>query len=74
MTTRNFTMWTTVAALALASSIAKAEDIDIYQASGGGLPFLFRFMRMHTDRAPDVVMALGNRPHLVELIEPRADR
>jgi len=30
-------------------------------------------VRMHADGAPDIVVALGDRAHLVELVEPRAD-
>src|SRR5207245_8747483 len=33
-----------------------------------------RFVRMGANRTPDPVIGLGDRPHPVELIEPRADR
>src|SRR5437868_10739158 len=33
-----------------------------------------RFVRMHTDRAPDIGMRFGNRAHRRKLVEPRANR
>ena len=43
------------------------------QPVGGALPLLLRLVRMDADRAPDIVVALGDRAHALELVEPRAD-
>src|SRR6478609_9183906 len=43
------------------------------QPIGGALPLLLCFMRMNTHRAPDVFVALGDRPHALELVEPGTD-
>ena len=57
--------------LADADDLGMARRLD--QAVGRALPLLLRLVRMDADRAPDVVVALGDRAHLVELVEPRAD-
>ena len=43
------------------------------QPVGRTLALLLSLVRMHADRAPDIVVALGDRAHAVELVEPRAD-
>src|SRR5262249_42395781 len=43
------------------------------QPVGAALPLHFRLVRMDAHRAPDIGVPFGDRPHLVELVEPRAD-
>ena len=58
--------------LADADDLGMARRLD--QAVGRALPLLLGLVRMDADRAPDVAVALGDGAHLVELVEPRADR
>ena len=60
------------AGLADADDLGMARRLD--QAVGRALPLLLGLVRMDADRAPDVVVALGDGAHLLELVEPRADR
>ena len=59
------------AGLADADDLGMARRLD--QAVGRALPLLLRLVRMNAHRAPDIGMAFGDRAHLVELVEPRAD-
>ena len=59
------------AGLADADHLGMARRLD--QRGRECLPLLLRLVRMDADRAPDVAVALGDRPHLLELVEPRAD-
>src|SRR5260221_7513108 len=58
--------------------LADAHDLGMLrgldEAIGRALSLLLRLVRMNADRAPDVVMALGNGANALELVEPGADR
>src|SRR5476649_2926650 len=57
--------------LADADHLGMARRLD--QPFGGTLPLLLGLVRMDTNRAPDIAVTLGDRPHALELVEPRAD-
>src|SRR3979490_3293282 len=66
----------TVLVIEIEPGLADADDLGMArrldQAVGRALPLLLRLVRMNADRAPDVLMTLGDGAHLVELVESRA--
>ena len=58
--------------------LADADDPRVRRQCGqlgrGGRRVVGRLVRMRADRAPDIVIGFGDRPHRRELVEPGADR
>ena len=67
-----------VVVIEIETGLADADDLadarPARPARPRGRRMVGRFVGMGADRAPDIVIGLGDRAHRRELVEPRADR